>query len=242
MLRSVVVGQYYKDLRNEKYTTAFAVYHRRFSTNTNPRWPLAQPMRTLGHNGEIPCSTPSCNAYSYTITLDWSQIVPCNKSLAENYSTVTGHCLCYPLWSLEQPCSEGVQEWSSPLESENVRTCGAGEINTLQGNLNWVASREHSLSNPVWEGRESELLPLCNAAESDSANLDHVAELLMRTGVASEEALMILVPEAYDNHPDLQKAYPEVRPYCCFCSPEENILAVWVCQSCCLSQRCGLLC
>lgn len=52
MLRSVVVGQYYKDLRNEKYTTAFAIYHRRFSTNTNPRWPLAQPMRVLGHNGE----------------------------------------------------------------------------------------------------------------------------------------------------------------------------------------------
>lgn len=90
----------------------------------------------------------------------------------------------------------------------------AGEINTLQGNLNWVASREHSLTHPVWEGREPELLPLCNAAESDSANLDHVAELLMRTGVASEEALMILVPEAYDNHPDLQKTYPEVRrPY-----------------------------
>jgi glutamate synthase domain-containing protein 1 len=52
MLRSVVVGQYYKDLKNEKYDTSFAVYHRRFSTNTNPRWPLAQPMRVLGHNGE----------------------------------------------------------------------------------------------------------------------------------------------------------------------------------------------
>ena len=51
MLRSVVVGQYYKDLKNEKYDTSFAVYHRRFSTNTNPRWPLAQPMRVLGHNG-----------------------------------------------------------------------------------------------------------------------------------------------------------------------------------------------
>jgi hypothetical protein len=51
MLRSVVVGQFYKDLKNEAYTTAFAVYHRRFSTNTNPRWPLAQPMRVLGHNG-----------------------------------------------------------------------------------------------------------------------------------------------------------------------------------------------
>lgn len=89
--------------------------------------------------------------------------------------------------------------------------CGAGEINTLQGNLNWVASREHSLTNPAWKGREEELLPLCSGAESDSANLDHVAELLMRTGVPAEESLMILVPEAYDNHPDLQKHYPEAR-------------------------------
>lgn len=73
-----------------------------------------------------------------------------------------------------------------------------------------MASREHSLTNPVWKGREEELLPLCSGAESDSANLDHVAELLMRTGVPAEESLMILVPEAYDNHPDLQKHYPEV--------------------------------
>ena len=53
MLRSIVVGQYYKDLKNEMYDTSFAVYHRRFSTNTNPRWPLAQPMRVLGHNGAL---------------------------------------------------------------------------------------------------------------------------------------------------------------------------------------------
>jgi glutamate synthase (ferredoxin) len=53
MLRSQVVGAFYDDLRNEEYVTPFAIYHRRFSTNTNPRWPLAQPMRFLGHNGEI---------------------------------------------------------------------------------------------------------------------------------------------------------------------------------------------
>ena len=75
-----------------------------------------------------------------------------------------------------------------------------------------MASREHSLTNPAWKGREEELLPLCSGAESDSANLDHVAELLMRTGVPAEESLMILFPEAYDNHPDLQKHYPEVCP------------------------------
>ena len=52
MLRSVVVPQFYLDLQNEKYETSFAIYHRRYSTNTNPKWPLAQPMRVLGHNGE----------------------------------------------------------------------------------------------------------------------------------------------------------------------------------------------
>ena len=88
----------------------------------------------------------------------------------------------------------------------------AGEINTLQGNLNWMASREHSLKNEVWHGREEELLPVCNSKESDSANLDHVAEIMMRTGVDPCEALMVLVPEAYHNHPELSKNYPEVRP------------------------------
>jgi glutamate synthase (ferredoxin) len=53
MLRSVVLGAFYEDLRNPEYESAFVIYHRRFSTNTNPKWPLAQPMRVLGHNGEI---------------------------------------------------------------------------------------------------------------------------------------------------------------------------------------------
>jgi glutamate synthase (ferredoxin) len=53
MVQGCVLPQFYKDLQNEDYTTKFSIYHRRFSTNTNPRWPLAQPMRTVGHNGEI---------------------------------------------------------------------------------------------------------------------------------------------------------------------------------------------
>jgi glutamate synthase domain-containing protein 1 len=52
MLQSSALGQYYLDLQNPKFKTAFAIYHRRYSTNTNPKWPLAQPMRLLGHNGE----------------------------------------------------------------------------------------------------------------------------------------------------------------------------------------------
>ncbi len=53
MVRSEVLPAFYADLRDLRFEIKFAVYHRRFSTNTLPRWPLAQPMRLLGHNGEI---------------------------------------------------------------------------------------------------------------------------------------------------------------------------------------------
>ena len=53
MVRSAVLSAFYGDLRDPRFAVSFAVYHRRFSTNTLPRWPLAQPMRLLGHNGEI---------------------------------------------------------------------------------------------------------------------------------------------------------------------------------------------
>ena len=53
LVRSEVLAQFYADLQDPRFEVSFAVYHRRFSTNTLPRWPLAQPMRLLGHNGEI---------------------------------------------------------------------------------------------------------------------------------------------------------------------------------------------
>jgi glutamate synthase (ferredoxin) len=53
MVMSEVLPLFYKDLQHPDYTSKFVIYHRRFSTNTSPRWPLAQPMRVVGHNGEI---------------------------------------------------------------------------------------------------------------------------------------------------------------------------------------------
>lgn len=64
MLRSEVLGLFYYDLQNDLYRSPFAIYHRRYSTNTSPRWPLAQPMRFLGHNGEI-------NTIQVIISLDF---------------------------------------------------------------------------------------------------------------------------------------------------------------------------
>lgn len=47
----------------------------------------------------------------------------------------------------------------------------------MQGNLNWMQSREASLKSPVWRGRENEIRPFGNPKASDSANLDSAAEV-----------------------------------------------------------------
>jgi glutamate synthase (ferredoxin) len=134
MVRSEVLGDFYLDLNNPEFKTVFAVYHRRFSTNTLPKWPLAQPMRLLGHNGEI---------------------------------------------------------------------------NTLLGNINWAKARQADLAHPHFGEALDELKPIVNADNSDSANLDNVLELLVQTGRSPMEALMMMVPEAYKNQPDLL-TYPEI--------------------------------
>lgn len=53
MLTSTQLGEYYRDLTDERMQSAIALVHSRFSTNTFPSWDLAQPFRMLGHNGEI---------------------------------------------------------------------------------------------------------------------------------------------------------------------------------------------
>ncbi len=47
------VTSFYPDLLDPRFESSFAVYHQRYSTNTFPTWPLAQPFRILAHNGEI---------------------------------------------------------------------------------------------------------------------------------------------------------------------------------------------
>ncbi len=47
------IDAFYKDLKDERFVSAVAIYHQRYSTNTFPRWSLAQPFRMLAHNGEI---------------------------------------------------------------------------------------------------------------------------------------------------------------------------------------------
>ena len=53
LMMPVDLPTFYRDLGDERLETAICVFHQRFSTNTEPRWPLAQPFRLLAHNGEI---------------------------------------------------------------------------------------------------------------------------------------------------------------------------------------------
>ena len=53
MMLAEQVATFYPDLMDERFESAFAIYHQRYSTNTFPQWWLAQPFRTLAHNGEI---------------------------------------------------------------------------------------------------------------------------------------------------------------------------------------------
>jgi len=127
MVTSAVLPRFYGDLHDPAYAAAFAIFHRRFSTNTAPKWSLAQPMRLMAHNGEI---------------------------------------------------------------------------NTLQGNLEWMSAREPELAHPLWGERICDLLPPVHADSSDSGALDKLLELLVRSGRSPLEAVMMCMPEAYENRVD----------------------------------------
>jgi glutamate synthase (NADPH/NADH) large chain len=76
-----------------------------------------------------------------------------------------------------------------------------GEINTLQGNLNWLRSNEASFFSPYFSKEEIEMiLPVVTAGQSDSACLDNLIELLTLAGRSLPHVMMMLIPEAWDGN------------------------------------------
>ncbi|CAN0489663.1 unnamed protein product [Laminaria digitata] len=99
-----------------------------------------------------------------------------------------------------------------------------GEINTLLGNVNWVRAREGELDTDCDfdpEGDTQNFINNCDIqalvdnGKSDSANLDSVVELLVRSGKSPTEALMVMVPEAFRSQPALNTR-PEVKDFYSF--------------------------
>lgn len=88
-----------------------------------------------------------------------------------------------------------------------------GEINTLQGNINWLKTSEHGFTSPFFSKEEMEmLLPIVTGGQSDSACLDNMIELLTLTGRSLPHVMMMLIPEAWDGNEQMdpvKKAFYE---------------------------------
>ncbi|HTI14955.1 MAG TPA: glutamate synthase large subunit [Dictyobacter sp.] len=122
---------FFLDLADPRYASALAVFHQRYSTNTFPSWPLAQPMRLLAHNGEI---------------------------------------------------------------------------NTIQGNRNWMQAREGATSSSIWEEKIADLLPVVQQGTSDSSQLDNALEFLTVSGRDILQSMQMLIPPAWEHDPQMDEA------------------------------------
>ncbi len=81
--------------------------------------------------------------------------------------------------------------------------CHNGEINTLRGNANWMYARQSVLSSPLFGKDMQKLLPIITPGGSDSAMLDNAVELLTLGGRSLPHVMSMLIPEAWDNDPEM---------------------------------------
>ena len=106
----------------------------------------------------------------------------------------------FPRWDLAQPFR---------MLAHN------GEINTLRGNINWMRARRPTFESDYYDDIH-ELMPIVIPRGSDSACLDNVLEFLVQSGYSLAQAMMMLVPEAWENHPSMsveKKAFYEYHEH-----------------------------
>ena len=75
-----------------------------------------------------------------------------------------------------------------------------GEINTVKGNFNWIRAREGVMSSPVLREDLGKLFPLIYEGQSDTACFDNALELLLMSGYPLAHAVMMMIPEAWEQH------------------------------------------
>ena len=92
----------------------------------------------------------------------------------------------FPTWSLSQPFR---------------MICHNGEINTVRGNVNWMAARHETLASALLGDDLEKLWPLIEEGQSDTACFDNALELLVMGGYSPAHAMMMLIPEAWAGNP-----------------------------------------
>jgi glutamate synthase (NADPH/NADH) large chain len=88
-----------------------------------------------------------------------------------------------------------------------------GEINTVQGNRNWMRAREALLQTKLLPGELDRIFPICTDAASDSATFDEVLELLHMGGYELPHAVLMMIPEAWEHQPSMPKAKRDFYRY-----------------------------
>ncbi|HMP89514.1 MAG TPA: glutamate synthase large subunit [Kiritimatiellia bacterium] len=119
-------------------------------------------------------------------------MVSCLALVHQRYSTNT-----FPTWDLAHPFRF---------------LCHNGEINTVRGNTNFMNAREAVFKSPLFGNDMNKIFPVVAPGASDSAALDNAVELLYHTGRSLPHAMMMLIPEAWQNHntmSDEKKAFYE---------------------------------
>ncbi|MEC8498303.1 MAG: glutamate synthase large subunit [Pseudomonadota bacterium] len=97
----------------------------------------------------------------------------------------------FPTWSLAQPFR---------------MLCHNGEINTVRGNINWMNARHKNLASPSFSENDlNKIWPVIEEGQSDSASFDNALELLVRGGYSISEAMLIMIPEAWQNNDIMDK-------------------------------------
>ncbi|QBR90887.1 glutamate synthase large subunit [Nocardioides euryhalodurans] len=81
-----------------------------------------------------------------------------------------------------------------------------GEINTVMGNRNWMRAREALLESDLISGDLDRLFPICTPGASDSASFDEVLELLHLGGRSLPHSVLMMIPEAWENHAEMDPA------------------------------------
>lgn len=122
----------------------------------------------------------------YFLDLQHENLVSAIALVHSRFSTNT-----FPAWRLAQPFRYVAHN---------------GEINTVRGNRNWIAARESLFESDFFSQEELELLkPICDETASDSANFDMALELLVLSGRSLPHALMMMIPEAWQENSGMDK-------------------------------------
>ncbi|MBS1951587.1 MAG: Glutamate synthase [NADPH] large chain [Cytophagales bacterium] len=138
----------------------------------------------------------------YFADLENEEVVSALAVIHSRFSTNT-----FPSWRLAQPFR---------FIAHN------GEINTVQGNINWLKSKEAFFASPYFTQEEiNMILPICNPKQSDSSNLDNVVELLVHAGRSLPHVMMMLIPEAWNGNDNMSSEKKDFYEY------HANLMEPW---------------